>query len=111
MWHPRRPTVAAVNSKGHVSVWSKQFKPQWTAFAPNFDPVERNTEYREREDEFDLWNDDDNNVVEEKQQQLEKEKKKSRRGKDEYVDVMSTENAFSSDDEDDYIFPVEIKSR
>ena len=110
MWHPRRPTVAAVNSKGHVSVWSKQFKPQWTAFAPNFDPVERNTEYREREDEFDLWNDDDNNVVEEKQQ-LEKEKKKSRRGKDEYVDVMSTENAFSSDDEDDYIFPVEIKSR
>ena len=105
VWHPRRPTIAAVNSKGHVSVWSKQFKPQWTAFAPNFDPVERNTQYREREDEFDLWNDD----VEERKREKEKnDVKESRKGKDEYVDIMSTERVFSSDDEDDYIFPVVI---
>jgi len=109
VYHPRRPTLAAVNSRGHVSIWIKQFKPQWTAFAPNFVPVERNTEYQEREDEFDMWNDDDKDDAEKKN--VKKKKIKSHKANDEFVDIMTTENAFSSDDDDDYVFPVSINGR
>ncbi|AAS53366.1 AFL006Cp [Eremothecium gossypii ATCC 10895] len=38
---------------GNVYVWSIVIPPKWSALAPDFEEVEENIEYREKEDEFD----------------------------------------------------------
>ncbi|SCV02755.1 LAME_0H04940g1_1 [Lachancea meyersii CBS 8951] len=38
---------------GNVYVWSLVIPPKWSALAPDFEEVEENIEYREKEDEFD----------------------------------------------------------
>jgi COMPASS component SWD1 len=52
-WHPSRPIVASVSSYGLVYLWSKTQEENWSSFAPGFTELETNTEYAEREDEFD----------------------------------------------------------
>ncbi|KAF8458047.1 WD40-repeat-containing domain protein [Terfezia claveryi] len=55
-WHPTpRPLVAAVGLEtGLVFVWAKEADQRWSALAPDFEEVEENVEYIEREDEFDI---------------------------------------------------------
>ncbi|KAF8783620.1 hypothetical protein HU200_000473 [Digitaria exilis] len=53
-WHPAEPTIAAVSVTGNVYIWAKEHVENWTAFAPDFEQLEENEEYVEREDEFDL---------------------------------------------------------
>lgn len=78
-WHPTpRPLVAAVGLEtGLVFVWAKEADQRWSALAPDFEEVEENVEYMEREDEFDIHP---------------KEEVKRRRmwGEDEDVDVFGT---------------------
>ncbi|SCV00469.1 LANO_0F07008g1_1 [Lachancea nothofagi CBS 11611] len=38
---------------GNVYIWSLVIPPKWSALAPDFEEVEENIEYREKEDEFD----------------------------------------------------------
>ncbi|SCU82405.1 LADA_0C05028g1_1 [Lachancea dasiensis] len=38
---------------GNVYIWSITIPPKWSALAPDFEEVEENIEYREKEDEFD----------------------------------------------------------
>ncbi|KAM3162704.1 SWD1-like protein [Lachancea thermotolerans] len=38
---------------GNVYIWSLVISPKWSALAPDFEEVEENIEYREKEDEFD----------------------------------------------------------
>lgn len=39
---------------GYVYMWSIVIPPKWSALAPDFEEVEENIDYREREDEFDV---------------------------------------------------------
>lgn len=39
---------------GDVYIWSIVVPPKWSALAPDFEEIEENIEYQEKEDEFDL---------------------------------------------------------
>ena len=49
----RLSVVATVSSNGKIYLWSKRFVENWSAFAPNFTVLEKNSEHRETETEFD----------------------------------------------------------
>lgn len=54
-WHPSRPMVAACGLEtGRVWLWSITTPQKWSALAPDFQEVEENVLYQEREDEFDM---------------------------------------------------------
>lgn len=52
--HPILPVIASLTAFGCLYIWAKSYMENWSAFAPNFEELEDNTEYEEREDEFDL---------------------------------------------------------
>lgn len=64
-WHPNRPLIASVSTKGIVYIWGCPPQENWSAFAPDFVELEENRTYDEREDEFDVIDYDkkDANVV------------------------------------------------
>ncbi|CAK7352342.1 unnamed protein product [Dovyalis caffra] len=53
-WHPVHPIIISVSLTGLVYIWAKDHTENWSAFAPDFNELEENEEYVEREDEFDL---------------------------------------------------------
>ncbi|QRV76276.1 retinoblastoma-binding protein 5 [Ceratobasidium sp. AG-Ba] len=53
-WHPFRPMLCSVASSGLIHIWKTIYSENWSAFAPGFEELEENVEYREREDEFDV---------------------------------------------------------
>jgi hypothetical protein len=55
--HPSRPIICSCTHAGAVYVWSKNYTENWAAFAPDFEELGENTEYIEREDEFDYIED------------------------------------------------------
>lgn len=91
-WHPTRSFIAVGTSDGLVDIWGPRM--DWTAFAPDFQALQKNVEYVEKEDEFDVIVDD----VDE----LEKRKKLSNKLEErELVDVTTIDAipAFDSDSE------------
>jgi COMPASS component SWD1 len=78
-WHPHKPTVAAAGVEtGRIYIWSILTPQRWSALAPDFDEVEENVEYVEREDEFDI-------------QPIEEIHKRRLDQEDEDVDVLTVE--------------------
>ncbi|KAL0482685.1 hypothetical protein AKO1_014378 [Acrasis kona] len=53
-WHPLRPIVVSTTTGGVAHIWGKNFNEMWSAFAPDFEEIENNEVYLEREDEFDM---------------------------------------------------------
>ncbi|KAI9347931.1 WD40-repeat-containing domain protein [Zopfochytrium polystomum] len=53
-WHPYRPILASVSTFGAIYVWTVTVHENWSAFAPDFEELEDNIEYEEKEDEFDI---------------------------------------------------------
>ena len=54
-WHPNRPMVAACGlESGCIYTWSTVTPQKWSALAPDFQEVEENVAYEEREDEYDI---------------------------------------------------------
>ena len=54
-WHPNKPMVVACGlESGGIYVWSIVTPQKWSALAPDFQEVEENVEYVEREDEYDI---------------------------------------------------------
>lgn len=51
-WHPTRSFIAVGTSDGIVDIWGPRM--DWTAYAPDFQALQRNVEYIEKEDEFDV---------------------------------------------------------
>ncbi|CAM9694588.1 unnamed protein product [Ascophyllum nodosum] len=52
--HPVRPFLAAALDNGKVQLWGNTHTANWTAFAADFEELEENVEYVEKEDEFDV---------------------------------------------------------
>ena len=52
--HPTRPVLITCCTSGAIYVWNKKYVENWSAFAPDFEELDDNQEYVEREDEFDL---------------------------------------------------------
>lgn len=50
--HPTRPFIAVGTSDGLIDVWGARL--DWVAFAPDFQALQQNELYEEREDEFDV---------------------------------------------------------
>lgn len=54
-WHPTRPLLACTSIEtGSIQIWGIEPQQKWSALAPDFEEVEENVEYIEREDEFDI---------------------------------------------------------
>ncbi|KAK6340284.1 chromatin binding protein [Orbilia blumenaviensis] len=53
-WHPTRPMIVASGLEtGRIYIWATNNPQRWSALAPDFQEVEENVEYIEKEDEFD----------------------------------------------------------
>jgi COMPASS component SWD1 len=52
--HPARSSICSVNTAGLIYVWATVTTEKWGAFAANFEELDENVEYEEREDEFDI---------------------------------------------------------
>ena len=95
--HPARPFIAVGTSDGLVDIWGPRL--DWTAFAPDFQALQQNILYSEREDEFDIVIDGEEG---------EKNRKESVDNlnfseEDEHVDITTIAKvpAFDSDSEDE----------
>jgi len=55
--HPTRPFIAVGTSDGLIDVWGARL--DWVAFAPDFQALQQNELYEEKEDEFDIVVDGD----------------------------------------------------
>ncbi|MEW5301857.1 MAG: hypothetical protein WDW36_004687 [Sanguina aurantia] len=53
LWHPLRPQFLSLSLTGRIYIWAQACTENWSAFAPDFKELGENTEYVEREDEFD----------------------------------------------------------
>ncbi|KAK0565708.1 chromatin binding protein [Tilletia horrida] len=58
-WHPTRPVIASVCSTGAIHFWFSKSEEAWSAYAPQFEELEENVQYEEREEEFDLEDEDE----------------------------------------------------
>jgi len=57
-WHPQnfkylRPIIVTSTRGGNVFFWTKHLVENWSAFSPDFDEIEANEMYIERENEYD----------------------------------------------------------
>jgi len=105
-WHPTRSFIAVGTSDGLVDIWAPRM--DWTAFAPDFQALQKNVEYIEKEDEFDKVVDGDNHELEQSKDHLNK------LGEQEMIDVVTIDAvpAFESDsesEEDTFYFRSKIR--
>ncbi|CAN0006410.1 unnamed protein product [Ectocarpus sp. 12 AP-2014] len=94
--HPVRPFLAAALTSGKVQLWGTTPTANWTAFAADFEELEENVEYVEKEDEFDV-------VVEEGDPEGTKRKAEKEKQEEEEavvsIDAIDTVDAWSTDSE------------
>jgi len=105
-WHPTRCFIAVGTSDGFVDVWGPRM--DWTAFAPDFQALQKNVEYIEKEDEFDVIVDDDTDEVVKRKELSDKIEER------ELVDVTTIDRipAFDSDsecEEDAFYFMAKVR--
>ncbi|KAF8481355.1 WD40-repeat-containing domain protein [Gautieria morchelliformis] len=53
-WHPNKPAMASTTSRGNILIWHCPTLEKWSAFAGDFEELDENVEYVEKEDEFDI---------------------------------------------------------
>lgn len=58
-WHPLRPVAVSCSTQGVLYLWGAPIVESWSAFAADFQQLEENVYYVEREDEFDVVADED----------------------------------------------------
>lgn len=90
-FHPLRAIMASTGlDSGDVHLWEATMPQRWSALAPDFQELEANVEYEEREDEFD--------VIDEEEQT-----KRQRNKEEENVDVLTKqENEYT----DSFVIPI-----
>jgi COMPASS component SWD1 len=94
-FHPTKPAIAATGlDTGVIYLWMSTIPQKWSALAPDFEELEENIDYMEREDEFDLFDEED---------QLKREQD----GEEEDVDLVTVERG-RGDIDDAFIIPVNL---
>ena len=53
-WHPKKSVIISTTKFGTVLVWHHPTPERWGAFAGDFEEMDENFDYEEREDEFDI---------------------------------------------------------
>lgn len=93
-WHPNgKPLIATCSvDTGTISIWSIEPQQKWSALAPDFQEVDNNVEYMEREDEFDVPEEEELN-----QRRLDQE--------DEEVNVIRIDR-LKGEEEESFVLPV-----
>mmetsp|Transcript_10469 Transcript_10469/g.13573 ORF Transcript_10469/g.13573 Transcript_10469/m.13573 type:complete len:512 (+) Transcript_10469:86-1621(+) len=95
-WHPWRTFLAVCLLDGNVNIWSNDTVTNWSAFAPDFQELQENIEYIEKEDEFDIVADDPG-IAQKKQAAKEEEA-------DVDIETLGKVAIFESDSEDDIFY-------
>lgn len=99
-FHPTRPFIAVGTSDGIIDIWGARL--DWVAFAPDFQALQQNQLYEEKEDEFDVVvdSDDDDGRQEDGKGGL---ALSERSPEDDDVDITTIDKvpAFDSDSEDE----------
>ncbi|ORX47093.1 WD40 repeat-like protein [Piromyces finnis] len=104
-WHPFRREIITVPKNDPIDVWVTTYQENWSAFAPDFQELEENIEYIERENEFDIINESQLN-------QLKQPKEPEDDDEDEEIDVCNIQRIIynsDSDSEDEEIFFIPVK--
>jgi COMPASS component SWD1 len=52
-WHPYLAEWLSVSALGNIYIWGNVPKMKWSAFAAEFEEIDENVEYVEKENEFD----------------------------------------------------------
>lgn len=100
-WHPYRRVIITVPKNSQIAIWVTTYQENWSAFAPDFQELEENIEYIEKENEFDIIN----------ESLLEEEKKKKEEEEDEDIDVVNIQRIVynsDSDSNDEEIFYIPV---
>jgi COMPASS component SWD1 len=93
-WHPHKPYIAASGmDSGRIYLWSVTYPQKWSALAPDFQEVEENIEYIEREDEFDIH-------------PIEEIHKRMLHQEDEDIDVLTIDPVKKGYEQGDFNMPV-----
>jgi COMPASS component SWD1 len=101
-WHPYRRVIITVPKNGQIAIWVTTYQENWSAFAPDFQELEENVEYIEKENEFDIINE---NLLEEEN------KKKKIEEENEEIDVVNIQRIIynsDSDSNDEEIFFIPV---
>jgi hypothetical protein len=100
--HPTRPFIAVGTSDGMVDVWG--YRTDWIAFAPDFQALQQNVLYEEKEDEFDVVVDDGNEEGGKSDGASNKPE-----SEDEHVDILTKmESPALSNDSDQFCFGLRV---
>ncbi|TRM68554.1 WD40-repeat-containing domain protein [Schizophyllum amplum] len=70
-WNPARSMLLSNTSQGNILIWHAPTQERWGAFAGDFEELDENIMYEEREDEFDI--EDESEIVKRKMLQEEEE--------------------------------------
>lgn len=94
-WHPTRAFITVGTSDGMIDIWGQNL--EWSQFAPDFQALQKNMEYIEKEDEFDVVVDSGHD------EELERMRMKDLIEQQTIVDVMTVTKvpAFEDDSEDE----------
>ncbi|KAF8529082.1 WD40 repeat-like protein [Hysterangium stoloniferum] len=58
-WHPTKAAMASTTKNGTIFLWHCPTLEKWSAFAGDFEELDENVEYIEKEDEFDIEDEED----------------------------------------------------
>ncbi|PVU97671.1 hypothetical protein BB561_000416 [Smittium simulii] len=92
--HPFRPIVASISNVGLIYLWTRTPQQNWSAFERSFKELDRNIDYYEPEDEYDLYDESKSNT-----KQIESKIKLDSESQDDIVDVTTIEPLYGLDND------------